>query len=276
MHVFAFDIETIPDVELGRRVFDLHDLTDKQVGYVMQTKRRQESGSDFLPYEQHRIVAISVALRSRDSFKVWSLGEPDAPEAELIQRFFDGIEKYTPDLISWNGGGFDLPVLHYRALKHGIVAPRYWEMGEEDQSFKWNNYLNRFHWRHLDLMDVMSGYQARARASLEDVAMLLGLPGKLGMSGDKVWDAYLDGQIRAIRDYCETDVLNTYLIFLRFELMRGRMDWDRYIVECQRVREVLKPATQTHLQEFLAAWPETSFAKPPASAQSQSSAKPQA
>jgi predicted PolB exonuclease-like 3'-5' exonuclease len=276
MHVFAFDIETIPDVELGRRVFDLHDLTDKQVGYVMQTKRRQESGSDFLPYEQHRIVAISVALRSRDSFKVWSLGEPDAPEAELIQRFFDGIEKYTPDLISWNGGGFDLPVLHYRALKHGIMAPRYWEMGEEDQSFKWNNYLNRFHWRHLDLMDVMSGYQARARASLEDVAMLLGLPGKLGMSGDKVWDAYLDGQIRAIRDYCETDVLNTYLIFLRFELMRGRMDWDRYIVECQRVREVLKPATQMHLQEFLAAWPETSFAKPPASAQSQSSAKPQA
>jgi predicted PolB exonuclease-like 3'-5' exonuclease len=275
MHVFAFDIETIPDVELGRRVFDLHDLTDKQVGYVMQTKRRQESGSDFLPYEQHRIVAISVALRSRDSFKVWSLGEPDAPEAELIQRFFDGIEKYTPDLISWNGGGFDLPVLHYRALKHGIMAPRYWEMGEEDQSFKWNNYLNRFHWRHLDLMDVMSGYQARARASLEDVAMLLGLPGKLGMSGDKVWDAYLDGQIRAIRDYCETDVLNTYLIFLRFELMRGRMDWDRYIVECQRVREVLKPATQMHLQEFLAAWPETSFAKPPASAQSQSSAKPQ-
>ncbi len=262
MHVFAFDIETIPDVELGRRVFDLHDLTDKQVGYVMQTKRRQESGSDFLPYEQHRIVAISVALRSRDSFKIWSLGEPDAPEAEIIQRFFDGIEKYTPDLVSWNGGGFDLPVLHYRALKHGIIAPRYWEMGEEDQSFKWNNYINRFHWRHLDLMDVMSGYQARARASLEDVSMLLNLPGKLGMSGDKVWDAYLDGQIRAIRDYCETDVLNTYLIYLRFELMRGRMDWDKYIAECQRVREVLKPAPQAHLQEFLAAWPEASFAKP--------------
>ncbi len=262
MHVFAFDIETIPDVELGRRVFDLHDLTDKQVGYVMQTKRRQESGSDFLPYEQHRIVAISVALRSRDAFKVWSLGEPEASEAELIQRFFDGIEKYTPDLVSWNGGGFDLPVLHYRALKHGISAPRYWEVGDEDQSFRWNNYLNRFHWRHLDLMDVMSGYQARARASLEDVSLLLGLPGKLGMSGDKVWDAYLDGQLKAIRDYCETDVLNTYLIFLRFELMRGKMDWDRYAVECEKVREVLQAAPQSHLQEFLSAWPTASYAKP--------------
>src|SRR5882724_7085780 len=246
MHVFAFDIETIPDVELGRRVFALHDLTDKQVGYVMQTKRRQESGNEFLPYEQQRVVAISVALRSRDTFKVWSLGEPDAPESELIQRFFDGIEKYTPDLISWNGGGFDLPVLHYRALKHGIVAPRYWEVGDEDQSFRWNNYLNRFHWRHLDLMDVLSGYQARGRASLEDMASLLGLPGKLGMSGDKVWDAYLDGQIRDIRNYCETDVLNTYLIFLRFELIRGRMDANGHAHELARVRKLLAESSAAH------------------------------
>jgi predicted PolB exonuclease-like 3'-5' exonuclease len=257
MTVFAFDIETIPDVELGRRVFDLHDLTDKQVGYVMQTKRRQESGSDFLPYEQHRIVAISVAMRSRETFKVWTLGEPNAPEAEIIQRFFDGIEKYTPDLISWNGGGFDLPVLHYRSLKHGIVAPRYWEVGDEDQAFRWNNYLNRFHWRHMDLMDVLSGYQSRARASLEDVAMLLNLPGKLGMSGDKVWDAYLDGQIKAIRDYCETDVVNTFLVYLRFELIRGKMSQEQYLAECRRVRESLQATALPHWQEFLAAWPET-------------------
>jgi predicted PolB exonuclease-like 3'-5' exonuclease len=89
--------------------------------------------------------------------------------------------------------------------------------------------------------------------------MLLNLPGKLGMSGDKVWDAYLDGQLKSIRDYCETDVLNTYLIFLRFELMRGRMDRERYVIECRRVRDVLKSATQPHLQEFLGAWPESSF-----------------
>ena len=102
MAVFVFDIETIPDVELGRRVYGLHDLSDKQVGYVMQAKRREESGSEFLSYEQQRVVAISIAARMRDSFKVWSLGEPGAPEAELIQRFFDGIEKFTPELVSWN------------------------------------------------------------------------------------------------------------------------------------------------------------------------------
>jgi 3'-5' exonuclease len=256
MPVFAFDIETIPDVELGRCIYDLGDLTDKQVGYVMQAKRREEAGHEFLSYEQQRVVAISVALRTRDGFKVWSLGEPGAPETEIIQRFYDGIEKYTPDLVSWNGGGFDLPVLHYRALRHGIQAPRYWESGEEDQAFRYNNYLNRYHMRHLDLMDVLSSYQARARVSLQAAATLLGLPGKLGMSGDKVWDAYLDGQIERIRNYCETDVLNTFLIYLRFELMRGRLSRDEYLKEGTFVRDTLRAQAKPHLDEFLAAWQE--------------------
>src|SRR5688500_9466765 len=253
MAVFVFDIETVPDVELGRRVYGLHDLSDKQVGYVMQAKRREESGSEFLSLEQQRVVAISVAMRQRDSFRVWSLGEPGAPEAELIQRFFDGIEKYTPDLVSWNGGGFDLPVLHYRALRHGIVAPRYWEAGDEDQAFRYNNYLNRYHYRHLDLMDVLSSFQSRARISLQAAAMLLGLPGKLGMSGDKVWDAYLDGQIQTIRDYCETDVLNTFLVYLRFELMRGRLSRQEFDAENQLIRAALRLQAKPHLNEFLAA-----------------------
>lgn len=258
MHVFAFDIETIPDVDLGRRLFGLEGLTDKQVGYVMQTRRREETGSEFLPFEQHRIVAISVALRTRDSFRVWSLGEPDAAEGELVQRFFDGIEKYTPDLVSWNGAGFDLPVLHYRALRHGVQAPRYWETGDEDQAFRWNNYLNRFHWRHLDLMDVLAGYQARGRASLENVATLLGLPGKLGMSGEKVWDAWLAGGIEQIRNYCETDVLNTFLIYLRFEQMRGRLSREQYRAECGLIRDTLAAQARRHLQQFLDAWREGS------------------
>jgi 3'-5' exonuclease len=254
MAVFAFDIETIPDVELGRRIFDLDDLSDKQVGYVMQAKRREDAGHEFLSYEQHRIVAISVGLRTREGFKVWTLGEPGAPEAEIIQRFYDGIEKYTPDLVSWNGGGFDLPVLHYRALRHGVQAPRYWESGDEDQAFRYNNYLNRYHMRHMDLMDVLASYQARARVSLQAAATLLGLPGKLGMSGDKVWDTYLDGRLDLIRNYCETDVLNTFLIYLRFELMRGRLNRDEYTTEVAFIRETLRTQGKPHFDEFLAAW----------------------
>ncbi|HEY0721471.1 MAG TPA: 3'-5' exonuclease [Gammaproteobacteria bacterium] len=255
MSVMVFDIETIPDVEGGRRLYGLEGLGDREVASVMFHKRRQETGTEFLRHHLQRIVAISVVLRSRDTFKVWSLGEPEAPESELIQRFFDGLDRFTPTLVSWNGGGFDLPVLHYRALVHGIAAPRYWENGEEDQSFRWNNYLSRYHQRHTDLMDVLSGYQTRAVAPLDEIATLLGFPGKMGMSGALVWDNYLDGNIAGIRNYCETDVLNTYLVYQRYELMRGRLSTQEYQGELQRVRDYLRSENRPHFNEFLSHWP---------------------
>lgn len=250
----VFDIETVPDVALGRRALGLKDLSDGQVAKAMFSLARQHSGSDFLPLEQHRIVAISCALRQKDQLTVWSLGDLDSSEAELIRRFYDGIDRYTPDLVSWNGGGFDLPVLHYRALAAGVQAPRYWETGDEDTTFRYNNYLSRYHWRHLDLMDVLSSHNARARASLSDMAYLLGLPGKLGFSGDQVWDAYREGKLAEVRRYCETDVLNTYLILLRFELMRGRLDAAGYETELERVRALLRVSSEPHHVEFLRAW----------------------
>jgi predicted PolB exonuclease-like 3'-5' exonuclease len=202
-----------------------------------------------------RIVAISVAFRTGDSFRVWTLGDRDADEAEIIRRFYEGIERYSPELVSWNGSGFDLPVLHYRALKHGIQAPRYWEMGDNDREFRYNNYLSRFHWRHIDLMDVLAGFQMRGRASLDQIAVMLGFPGKLGMSGDKVWPCWLDGGIDEIRNYCETDVLNTYLVYLRFEFMRGNIDAVGLEKEYDLVRSTLQSMDQEHLNQFLDAWP---------------------
>ena len=156
--------------------------------------------------------------------------------------------------MSWNGSGFDLPVLHYRALKHGIQAPRYWETGDHDRDFRYNNYLSRFHWRHLDLMDVLAGFQVRGRASLDQIAVMLGFPGKLGMSGDKVWQCWLDGGIDDIRDYCETDVLNTFLVYLRFEFMRGNLDEAGLEKEYTIVRDTLRGMNRPHLAEFLEAW----------------------
>jgi len=156
--------------------------------------------------------------------------------------------------VAWNGSGFDLPVLHYRALRTGIQAPRYWETGDADDGFRYNNYLNRYHRRHLDLMDVLSGFQSRARVSLERMALLLGLPGKLGFSGARVWEAYLAGDLLGIRRYCETDVLNTYLVYLRFELMRGRLTRERHAEEVERVRALLRGGTEPHFAEFLSAW----------------------
>ncbi len=255
MNVMAFDIETIPDVEGGRRLFELGDLSDADTAKAMFALRRQKTGdSEFLQHHLHRVVAISVLLRSGDSFKLWSLGTPESDEADLIKRFFEGIERYTPTLVSWNGGGFDLPVLHYRSLVHGISAARYWDTGGDDRDFRWNNYLSRFHARHTDLMDVLAGYQLRAAVPLDALASLLGFPGKMGMSGAHVWDQYRAGKIEEIRDYCETDVLNTYLIYLRWELTRGNLSETGWQEECQRVRDALEDADKEHLHAFLAAW----------------------
>lgn len=254
MNCLVFDIETVPDVELGRKLYGLEGLPDAEVAKAMFARRRQECGDEFLQHPFQRVVAISCVLRSRDGLKAWSLGDPQSTEGELVERFYEGLSRFSPDLISWNGGGFDLPVLHYRALKWGIQAPRYWEVGDEEKEFRYNNYLGRFHWRHIDLMDVMAGFQARARTSLQTAATMLGLPGKLGFSGAQVWPAYLNGEIVRIRRYCETDVLNTYLVYLRFELMRGRFSRERYAEEIERVKVMLRAGTEPHFAEFLAAW----------------------
>jgi predicted PolB exonuclease-like 3'-5' exonuclease len=139
-----------------------------------------------------------------------------------------------------------------------VRAPRYWEHGDSDRDFKWNNYLSRYHWRHVDLMDVLANFNNRAFAKLDEIALMLGFPGKLGMSGAKVWDRYLEGKIGEIRNYCETDVLNTWLVYLRFEYMRGTLDDADLQREFALVRDTLRRMECAHLDEFLAAWPEPS------------------
>ena len=178
MNILVFDIETVPDIESGKKLYHLEGLKAEDAAELMFSHRRQETdgNSEFLRHYLHQIVAISVVLKTSDTLKVWSLGETDSDEKELIQRFFEGIERYTPTIVSWNGSGFDLPVLHYRSLLHGVVAQRYWENGEDDNSFKWNNYLSRFHSRHTDLMDVISGYMPQAKAPLDQVATLIRFP----------------------------------------------------------------------------------------------------
>ena len=256
MKTLIFDIETIPDTNTGRLLHDFEGVSDKDVATAMEHLQNQKTGSEFLPHYLHRVVAISAVLAERDSVKVWSLGEVESSEEELVKRFFDGIDKFTPELVSWNGSGFDLPVLHYRALLHKIAAPRYWETGDDDQSFRWNNYLGRFHWRHIDLMDVLSSYQLRAAASLDACAKMLGFPGKQGMDGKEVWTTWLEGRIEEIRNYCETDALNTYLIYLRFQFMRGHLGAEGYERACRQVRETLAASDTPHLKQFLEAWGE--------------------
>jgi predicted PolB exonuclease-like 3'-5' exonuclease len=170
MNIFVFDIETIPDIDGCRRLYDLHGLSDDDVAKAVFHKRRQQANTEFLRHHLHRVVAISAVLRTRDQFKVWSLGDLESGEQDLLERFYSGIDRYTPRLVSWNGSGFDLPVVHYRSLLYPINAEHYWESGQNDTNFRYNNYLSRFHDRHTDLMDVLAAYQPRASAPLDEIA----------------------------------------------------------------------------------------------------------
>jgi predicted PolB exonuclease-like 3'-5' exonuclease len=253
--ILAFDIETVPDVSGIRRLYELPEsLPDREVAEIAFQKRRTQTGSDFLPPQLQRVAVISCVLREAEGIKVFSIGAPDTPEKEALQRFFDGIEKLVPQLVSWNGGGFDLPVLNYRALLHGVAAPKFWDQGEDDRDFRFNSYVGRYHARHLDLMDVLAMYQPRNNAPLDEVAQLAGFPGKIGVGGAQVWPAYLEGRIAEIRDYCEADTANTYLLYLRFQKLRGALTDAQYGQECALLRSTLEKLKAAHWREFLTRW----------------------
>ncbi len=253
--ILTFDIETVPDAAGLRRAFGLgSELSDTAVVEWMMQKRRAQSGSDFLPLHFHRVVAIACALRDGTGLRIASVGTAGDGEPELVRRFFDLIDKHTPQLVSWNGGGFDLPVLNYRALIHGVTAAKYWDWGDDDREFKFNSYLGRYHTRHLDLMDVLAMYQPRATAGLDAMARLCGYPGKLGMDGSEVYAAVGAGKLDEVRRYCETDVMNTYLVYLRFRLMRGELTAGEHAKEVSLARERIAAINAPHWLEFIAAW----------------------
>ena len=255
MKVLVFDIETVPDIDSGRRLHNLEGLSDKEIADIMFHLQRQETGgSEFLRLHLHRIVAISVVFRHGNEVTAWSLGDKDSNEKELIEEFFAAIEKHTPTLVSWNGSEFNLPVLNYRSLLHGISAPAYWANDASDQGSHGANYQSRYHERHIDLMDVLSSFQTCANAPLDELATILGFPGNMGMDGSNVWSTFMAGDVDAIRAYCDSRVLNTYLIYLKFEVTRGNLSSQEYEHECELLRDMLNTSEQTHLLEFVQAW----------------------
>jgi len=136
--ILVFDIETIPDVAGLRKLWELSDeVSDDAVVELVSQRRRQATGSDFFPTHLQRIVAISCVLRAGgETLRAWSVGTAEDGERELVKRFFEGVDKYVPTLVSWNGSSFDLPVLHYRALFNGVQAGSYWDLGEDNKEFK--------------------------------------------------------------------------------------------------------------------------------------------
>jgi predicted PolB exonuclease-like 3'-5' exonuclease len=132
----------------------------------------------------------------------------------LIASFVDKIAALSPQLITFNGSSFDLPVLRYRAMVHGVAAP----------GLAARPYFHRFTDDAVDLCDVLSSFSPQAKATLHELCRVMGLPGKPdGITGAEVEKYYRDGHIQQIAEYCESDVVNAYRLWLRYELFRGRL-----------------------------------------------------
>ena len=256
--VLVFDIESIPDIAGLRALRGTPaEATDAQVYAAWLAERKDKGQSDFMPLHLQRVLCISVVFRNSEGLRIHSfVDRDDQSEGKVVQTFFHAVEKHMPQLVSWNGSGFDLPVLHYRGLRHGVEASKYWDMGEDDREFKWNNYISRYHMRHLDLMDLLAMYSPKNNAPLDAMAKLCGFPGKLGMDGSQVYAQYLAAQTEDIRRYCETDVMNTYLVYCRFQKMRGGLTGAEYEQEMALVKDTLGQLapTESHWDEYLKAW----------------------
>lgn len=257
-HYLVFDIETRVDKELVKRVYDPENcLTLEQAYDTARDKIMDGSGqqSDFFPVPFHIPIAISTLLTD-EKYRIHSLGCLGAEsEDELVRRFWKMLDS-SPVLVSFNGRGFDLPVLEARAFKLGFSLSRYFGAGESRATYRGSRYSDLY---HIDLCDFLSNFGANRRSSLDVFAKLIGLPGKYMIAGGDVEYLFRQGRQKEINQYCMTDVLQTYLLFLRVELLRGKIDEAEYKTILSAAREDLmqrasSAGSENFLLDFLHRW----------------------
>lgn len=249
--ILVFDIETIVDVKLGRQLYDL-ELNDDETEHALAKLRRQETGQEFQRLPLHEIVCISGVWIRDGQFKLFSWTQEKFTEDELIRKFFAIFEKYQPILVSWNGSQFDLPLLMVRAMMHGLSAPYLWDQGELYPTKRYNNYVNRYHHYHVDLMDCLAMYHQKHFQKMDDIARAFGLAGKGGKTGSSIADDVKAQDWLAVSQYAESDVLNTWLIYLRWLLLKGQMSVELHHAWVYRTLEEVQ--RQPYLHDFLQRW----------------------
>ena len=259
-NIFVFDIETIPDIESARSVLKMKDESDDEVytaiaAYQDDSKPREKV---FLKAIFHKVVAISFAEikisndYGKESFSLQEIrtgGNEDSTEKELLQGVFKYLESKTPRLVSFNGRAFDFPVLKLRAMKHNISTNLH-KLGD-----KWNSYNQRYSkdW-HCDLHETLTDYFACGRLKLDEACRVFGYPGKIDVDGSSVYELYQKGKIKEIRDYCETDVMNTYLVYLSYSLHYGNISLKSYENSVEELQIYLKNYPEKeHFKKFLEA-----------------------
>ena len=226
----VFDCESVPDVGLLREIYE-YDGSDLEVCEMAFAKQKEATGSEFLPIAFHQIISI-YALICDDFGRFVKVGnfahdsvDSSPNEREILGEFLRYLNKNNPKLVSFNGRNFDLPAIMIRAMKHNLSAESYFETDNaKHNKNKWENYRARYSENfHIDLLDAVSAFGAARGIKLDVVCKMAGLVGKFDTSGDDVYRLYFAGEFRKIDEYCQSDVLNTYGLYLKYQLLQGKI-----------------------------------------------------
>ncbi|MBF7683603.1 3'-5' exonuclease [Acinetobacter sp. B5B] len=237
--ILVFNIETTLDLTMGAHLHGLSHLPKEDVQQALNKLRRQETGSDFQRLHLHEISCISGLWVSEKGLRLFSFSQNEYTELEILEKFLSIFEKRLPILVSWNGAQFDLPVILLRAMYYGLSAPRLFDQGEIDQQKRFNNYQNRYHQQHIDLMDSMSMFNRQNFQKLDDIAAFLDLP-------------FRDKMAVSVEVNSEQAVIKTWLIYIRWMLLKGQLTQSDHAKAIQNMIVCLKEQHQHH--EFLTHW----------------------
>ena len=223
MRYTIVDIETRIEKNLVRDVYSPHENISAEEAYSrFQQRLRQEQGNDFFPLSFHVPISIAIGQVNEERIltAVETVDEDNSSEEGIVRSFWSRVERFPGTLVTFNGRNFDLPVLELQALKYGCSAPRYFA----------GKHRNRYAEEgHYDLYDFLTNYGVhRLRGGFNVVAKLIGLPGKTEIDGSMVQQLWQEKRLPDIHRYCRQDVIQTYFLFLRIELMRGRIASSQY------------------------------------------------
>ncbi len=253
-----FDIETVGDGDLIQKVrYPYENLTPREAVTKYRRQLMEETGKDILPGTFVLPVSVAIAKVAAD-YRLTEITVLDAPAfrpQEIVRRFWQGWQHYDrPTLVTFNGRGYDMPIMELAAYRFGISVPAWFNV--DSKSFEQSR--NRYnHEAHLDLQDLLSNFGAfRVSGGLNLLASLINKPGKSGVDGSQVQDMYWNGQVEQINDYCRCDVLDTYFVFLRSRVLIGRLTLQEEATLTQMTREMLEEQAEDHVayKHYLATW----------------------
>lgn len=252
--ICVFDIETTPDTDLIKEYFNLDSSLDEiEVCEYAFNAQKEKTGSEFLPIYFHKIVCISSVIC--DDFghfkKVGNFGKNSNEEKDIIQDFLNYLNKVEPRFVSFNGRGFDFPCIMLRAMKFNLNAYGFFNLNGVDKN-KYENYRARYSEKwHTDLLDSLGNFGIR-NLTLDGICKMLNLVGKYDINGADVYKLYINGDFEKIKEYCQSDVLNTYWLYLKYAILRSEISIEDYALILNKWKEELD-SSKAYTEHFKAA-----------------------